>query len=395
MAALTDLDAELVPPELKSEGSDWFAIFNPQAERTLDIKLSLSLTHERTAQIYDVKTGAKICILSDETVSKNGDPYIRSVCFSPDGKLLATGADDRRITIWDIASRTIRQIFSGHRGEIYSLDFSRDGRVLVSGSGDKTARVWNLETGAHQTLSILEPDNVDAGVTSVAISPNGQLVATGSLDTIVRIWDVGTGNLIERIHGHLDSVYSVSFTPHGEGLVSGSLDNTLKYWDLSPLLRSANRTVPLSQSGSVPSGQQPVTSQGEKGSTCSVAFSGHKDYVLSVAVSPDGAWVVSGSKDRGVQFWDPRTGLAQLKLQGHRNSVISIDVSPVASSSGGLLASGSGDWTARVWSYNRVKRPPPSSEVPGPQPATTVQTTLDRTRLRNRDSRDGAQPSKK
>lgn len=375
MATLTDLDPEQVPPELKKEGSDWFAIFNPQAQRKLDISLTLSLTHEsvvccvrfsadgkflatgcnRTAQIYDTKTGAKTCTLSDDTVTKNGDLYIRSVCFSPDGKLLATGAEDKQIRIWDIASRTIRQVFSGHHQEIYSLDFSRDGRVIVSGSGDKTARVWNMETGAHQTLSILEPDNVDAGVTSVAISPDGQLVAAGSLDTIVRIWDVTTGNLIERLRGHLDSVYSVAFTPDGKGLVSGSLDKTLKYWDLSPLLRNPNRTQGLSQGGSVPSGQQPVTNEGgEKGSTCSVAFSGHKDYVLSVAVSPDGAWVVSGSKDRGVQFWDPRTGLTQLMLQGHKNSVISIDLSPVASPSGGLLASGSGDWIARVWSYTPV-----------------------------------------
>ena len=45
-----------------------------------------------------------------------------------------------------------------------------------------------------------------------------------------------------------------------------------------------------------------------------------KDYVLSVAISPDGAWIVSGSKDRGVQFWDPATARAQFMLQGHKNS---------------------------------------------------------------------------
>ena len=49
-------------------------------------------------------------------------------------------------------------------------------------------------------------------------------------------------------------------------------------------------------------------------------FIGHKDYVLSVAVSHDGKWVVSGSKDRGVQFWDANTAVAQCMLQGHKNS---------------------------------------------------------------------------
>jgi hypothetical protein len=74
-----------------------------------------------------------------------------------------------------------------------------------------------------------------------------------------------------------------------------------------------------------------------------------QDYVLSVAVSADGQWVVSGSKDRGVQFWDAHSATVQLMLQGHKNSVISIDLSPV----GGVLASGSGDWQARI-----CERPP-------------------------------------
>ena len=45
-----------------------------------------------------------------------------------------------------------------------------------------------------------------------------------------------------------------------------------------------------------------------------------QDYVLSVAVSHDGQWVVSGSKDRGVQFWDAKSAIVQLMLQGHKNS---------------------------------------------------------------------------
>jgi glucose repression regulatory protein TUP1 len=191
-----------------------------------------------------------------------------------------------------------------------------------------------------QVLTINDPDslNNDAGVTSVAISPNGQFVAAGSLDTVVRIWDVATGVLVKRLGGHRDSVYSVAFTPDGKGLVSGSLDKTLKSWDVSGL-------------------------NGDKSSQCTMDFTGHKvpctlflhlrsrelirwlqDYVLSVAVSHDGQWVVSGSKDRMVHFWDARSAAVQCTLQGHTNSVISIDLSPM----GGLLATGCGDWEARI-----------------------------------------------
>ena len=73
-----------------------------------------------------------------------------------------------------------------------------------------------------------------------------------------------------------------------------------------------------------------------------------QDYVLSVAVSHDGAWVVSGSKDRGVQFWDAHTAIVQCMLQGHKNSVISIDLSPA----GNVLATGSGDWQARICEFS-------------------------------------------
>lgn len=241
-------------------------------------------------------------------------------------------------------------MFEGHQQEIYSLDFSKDGRLIVSGSGDRTARIWDMDSGSQKILEINEPDGVDAGVTSVAISPDGRLVAAGSLDTVVRIWDVATGYLVERLTGHRDSVYSVAFTPDGRGIVSGSLDKTLKQWDISPLLRSGTsggRREPLpppaTPTGGSP-GSAPTREGGERGSVAMLNFAGHKDYVLSVAVSHDGQWVVSGSKDRGVQFWEARNAQVQLMLQGHKNSVISIDLSPV----GGVLATGSGDCQARL-----------------------------------------------
>jgi len=79
-------------------------------------------------------------------------------------------------------------------------------------------------------------------------------------------------------------------------------------------------------------------------------------------MTPDAEWVMSGSKDRGVQFWNPRTGDTQLMLQGHKNSgmisnpanaslnLIAITVISVAPSpQGELFATGSGDMRARIW----------------------------------------------
>lgn len=179
------------------------------------------------------------------------------------------------------------------------MEFSRDGSFLVSGSGDRTARIWNwVEKRCIHVLPIPELDQKDPGVTSVAVSPDGRLVAAGSLDKVVRVWDASTGQLLEKLEGHKDSVYSVAFMPDGKTLISGSLDKTLRMWQLGTNAYGSER------------GKNP----------CIQVFNGHKDFVLSVATTPDGNWIVSGSKDRGVQFWDPRTGQTQFMLQGHKNS---------------------------------------------------------------------------
>jgi len=357
--ALGDLDPERLPSHIKKVREDWWAIFNQTVPRVLDVDLVHTLQHEsvvccvrfsldgkyvatgcnRSAQIYDVATGEKICVLQDETTDLTGDLYIRSVCFSPDGKYLATGAEDKLIRVWDIQARQIRTTFAGHDQDIYSLDFARDGRTIASGSGDRTVRIWDLETGlCNLTLTI------EDGVTTVAISPDTKLVAAGSLDKSVRVWDVKLGYLLERLEGpdgHKDSVYSVAFSPNARELVSGSLDKTIKMWEL---------TTSRQQMG--PHAQQPPL----KGGRCIKTFEGHRDFVLSVALTPDSEWVLSGSKDRGVQFWDPRTGHTQLMLQGHKNSVISVAPSPVPTPTGGLFATGSGDMRARIWSYTRLDR---------------------------------------
>lgn len=365
---LSDLDPDTVPRELKKEGSDWFALWSPKVKKQLDVNLVHTLAHEsvvccvkfsfdgqflatgcnRTAQIYDTKTGQKTCVLVDDAASTAGDLYIRSICFSPDSKYLATGAEDRQIRIWDIEKKRIRHLLQGHMQEIYSLDFSRDGQFLVSGSGDKTAKIWNIETGTCvfdlkiDDFVMGDTGPIDAGITSVALSPDSRLVAAGSLDTIVRVWDTATGQQVERLKGHKDSVYSVAFSPDGQFLVSGSLDRSIRLWDLGHMKRS------LEKNGK---DQRSVLSARDGSNTICQTLSGHKDYVLSVAVSPDGQWVVSGSKDRSIQFWNIATGQAQFMLQGHKNSVISIDLAK----SGNLLASGSGDYQARIWSYSPVR----------------------------------------
>ena len=71
-----------------------------------------------------------------------------SVAFSPDGKRIVSGSDDKTVRVWDAATgQPIGAPLTGHTGAVNSVAFSPDGKRIVSGSDDKTVRVWDAATG--------------------------------------------------------------------------------------------------------------------------------------------------------------------------------------------------------------------------------------------------------
>jgi translation initiation factor 6 (eIF-6) len=153
---------------------------------------------------------------------------VYSVAFSPDGRLLASGSDDKTIKLWDVASGREVRTLTGHTDWVRSVAFSPDGRLLASGSGsdDKTIKLWDVASGnLVRTLT----GHTD-WVYSVAFSPDGRLLASGSYKEI-KLWDVASGNLVRTLTGLTDWV--VAFSPDGRLLASGSSDETIKLWDVA------------------------------------------------------------------------------------------------------------------------------------------------------------------
>ncbi|EHK48473.1 transcriptional repressor rco-1-like protein, partial [Trichoderma atroviride IMI 206040] len=342
---LGSLKLDAVAPHHKKSGDDWYVIFNPQVQRVLDVDLVHTLLHDsvvasvrfsqdgryvatgsnRFARIFDVDTGEEIHTLDCSTTDIAEDNYLRSVCFSPNGKYLATANPDKAVRVWDITTETLHNHFQDHTEGVHTCDFARDGRTIVSGSHDGTVRLWDIETGAN--TSTLTANNE---ILAVAMSPDAQFVAAGSSDGTIYLWDVKTGILVDHLKdpdGHRSGVYSIAFLPNGKNLVSASLDRTIKMWELS---------LPRDE-----------PNLGKEGGSCVKTFEGHNDFVISVAPSPDGLWIMSGSKDRSAQFWDSKTGAAQFILQAHTNTVISVAPSP----QGSYFATGGGDKKVRIWAY--------------------------------------------
>jgi uncharacterized protein with WD repeat len=296
-------------------GPVWSVAFSPDGRRVV------TGSDDNTARVWNLSGATPVA-----TPLEGHRGPVTSVAFSPDGRRVATGSEDNTAQVWDVAGATPAATpLEGHRGPVTSVAFSPDGRQVVTGSDDNAARVWDL-SGATPAATLLEGHR--GPVTSVAFSPDERRVVTGSLDNTAQVWDLsGATPAATPLEGHRGWVKSVAFSPDGRQVVTGSYDNTARVWDLSDAI--------------------PVAT----------VLEGHRGWVTSVAFSPNGRRVVTGSDDNMARLWDlsddntARVGdlsgatPAATPLEGHRGPVTSVAFSP----DGRRVVTGSGDNTARVW----------------------------------------------
>ena len=286
---------------------------------------------------------------------------IRSVCFSPDGKTIASGSNDDTIQLWDAITGKPSKTLIGHEGSVMSVCFSPDGKTIASGSGDKTVRLWDANTGNHlKTLT-----GHEGSVASVCFSPDSKTIASGSNDDTIRLWDATTGKLLKTLTGHEGSVASVCFSPNGKTIASGSGDKTVRLWDattgksLKALTGHIDRVDKVQSVCFSPDGK--IIASGSFDNIVWLwdattgkllkTLIGHTDKVRSVCFSPDGKIIASGSSDETVQLWNATTGGDLQTLTGHMSSVVSVCFSP----DGKTIASGSSDGTILMFGVDSEK----------------------------------------
>ncbi|EJF57233.1 WD40 repeat-like protein, partial [Dichomitus squalens LYAD-421 SS1] len=275
---------------------------------------------DTTLRAWDAETGEAICELSCGC-------QVLGLAFSPDGRHVAAALSDSTVRIWDpMTGEVVGEPLRGHPRSVWCVAYSPDGLRLVSGDDDGRICVWLTQTLGMANQSIHDHASC---VRCVAFSPNSQYIASGSHDHVVRVWDTIEGQAVGKpFVGHTDRVTSVLFSVDGLRIVSGSRDSTIRIWDFE-----------TQQMG---------------------PFVGHSDAVEAVSFSPDGHHVVSGSPDGTIRIWSvdesmsvesPGDVSSEWPDSALTSSVTSLAYSP----DGRRIISGSEDGTINVWDADAGK----------------------------------------
>jgi WD40 repeat protein/serine/threonine protein kinase len=323
---------------------------------------------------------------------------VRSVAYSPNGKLVASAGDDHLICVWDAETLKERVLLRGHTDAVLCLTFTPDSKRLLSGSADKTVRLWDIK-GRKKLLKLEGHTNP---VTCVAVSVDGTRALSGAggpFDHTVRLWDLtGKGREVVACKGHSGGVHAVAFAATTGTLLSCSRDRTLRRWNPQKGIEIGRTTfdqvahgalcqlgMAFSQNGghlvlgrdnavviwdvekdkaftyASLAGDHRVVTVGDKmrwyavwGSELKVIglqppterrFSGHQGAVTSMAFSPDAKRLISGGVDGTVRLWDIESGKEVMPRPGHTTAVQSVALSK----DGRYVLTGGADQTVRLW----------------------------------------------
>ncbi|EJF58651.1 hypothetical protein DICSQDRAFT_23971, partial [Dichomitus squalens LYAD-421 SS1] len=280
----------------------------------------VSGSDDRTVRVWDAETGEAIHELSC------GD-WVLGVAFSPDGHHIAAVLNDSTVWIWDSTTgEAVCEPLRGHEDAVWCVAYSPDGRLIASGDGDGRICIWFTETHGMVNQPILAHSS---DVHCVAFSPTSQYIASGSDDDTVQVWDAVEGRAVGKpFEGHTNRVTSVLFSLDGLRIVSGSWDSTIRIWDF------------------------------ETHQTLKTISHDLLDDVWSLALSPDGRRIISGSENGSVLIWDVKThGIVAGPFVGHSSYVRAVSFSP----DGRHVVSCSDDMTIRIWSTEKST----SVESPG------------------------------
>lgn len=267
---------------------------------------------------------------------------VNVVAFSPCGKYVASGGEDRRVCLLNTKNGKLLANFGSYNNSITSLVFAPDGKTLVTGAGNRTAlsegesRVWNTEGLRKQEPKLLcdfirQVPQIDGkfalrfgGLWCLAYAANGHALAF-AMKHVLAVVDPGTWQAIESfaslqsirsiafspdsrllafstardailaetprgkqrpliLKGHKNLVTGLSFTPNGRKLITGSWDHTVRVWEVNMSLASTRKAVVIQQALET--------------------FDWQVGKIDCIAVAPNGMTTAVGGESGDIVIWD-------------------------------------------------------------------------------------------
>uniref|UniRef100_A0AAY4AMB0 WD repeat-containing protein 48 n=1 Tax=Denticeps clupeoides TaxID=299321 RepID=A0AAY4AMB0_9TELE len=198
---------------------------------------------------------------------------------------------------------------------------------LFTAGRDSIIRIWSVSQ--HKEPYIASMEHHTDWVNDIVLCCNGKTLISASSDTTVKVWNAHKGFCMSTLRTHKDYVKALAYAKDKELVASAGLDRQIFLWDVNTLtaLTASNNTVTTS------------------------SLSGNKDSIYSLAMNQMGTVIVSGSTEKVLRVWDPRTCAKLMKLKGHTDNVKSL----LLNRDGTQCVSGSSDGTIRLWSLGQQR----------------------------------------
>jgi eukaryotic-like serine/threonine-protein kinase len=339
-----------VPVEPPDDGATWLAL-------SADARRIATIGPDGALMVLRVGEGGAFDRLEQIARRPGHQDNGRSVAFSPDGRLIASAADD--IVLWN--AETYEKLARlEYASVVWSVVFSPDGRWLVSTHADGAVLVWDVVERARASSF----NEHSAAVRAVAFSPDGGTIASGSEDRSIMLWDLRLGRKTAVLLGHGTRVLALAFPRHaGRRLASGDFLGRVVVWDALQPRVSMQETVVLCLAMS-PDGSRIATTQGvydasdgrllldfEKTTLASIRYRGHP-FVYGVSFSADGRRLAAVTEGGLVMVWDARA----LRLLGIQLIPNTAQISVSLSADGERMVTGEDEGAVRLWNVSPLRQ---------------------------------------